>query len=61
MEQIFQFANGTGERFAARLILLPRGYFFCCESFGPPYRLFSKKQKIKTRQFYAYEERLLFR
>ena len=49
----------------ARLILLPRSYFFCRDSCGPPYILFSKKQTIKTvsfirmkKDYYSYNDRL---
>ena len=39
--------------FAARLIILLRSYFLCRDSCGPPYILFSKKQRTKIRQFHS--------
>ena len=40
----------------ARLILLPRSYFFCRDSCGPPYILFSKKQMIKPSVSYVWRK-----
>ena len=44
---------------------MPRSYFFCRDSCGPPYILFSKKQMIKTvsfirmkKYYYSYNDRL---